>query len=241
MALEKQDLTLLLRLRKQYPEGKNLCILGDCTFHFTDETLNRKCGIKFKGQAKQTTLKSFSQAYGFETAVTIDIDGNPTLKFDLQKKLPRNLIGKFDWVIDAGTLFWCFDIAGIWENILLLLKPHGCVFHIDALTGYFGRGYYSLHPRLFSDFYSQNGLKIITFAYRLRPPSLNIIEKRFRRLEWQPFPPSHMFLKNADKFNMEFSDKNTTDPSIVPNDAVLACFAVRAKKVPFQTVLPSNI
>jgi len=241
MALEKQDLNLLIQLRKKYPKGKNLCILGDCTFHFTNEALNKRCGLAENKSPERATLKSFSKAFNFETAVTLDINGNPTCKVDLQKSLPKDLVGKFDWVIDSGTLFWCFDIAKVWQNILLLLKPHGCVFHVDGLTGYFGRGYYSLHPRLFSDFYQQNGFNIITFAVRPRPASLNYFEKKTKKFEWKTFPPSHVFLKRADKFNMEFSDKNTTDPLTVPNDAVLACFAVRIKKMPFQEVLPSYV
>lgn len=261
MAIEKKDLKLLLELRKKHPEGESLAILGDCYFHFNIGELQEMGGVKIKSKDSEpklkVDLKMFAEVLGFKEAETFDISGSPTRKIDLQKSIPEEFKNRFDWVIDAGTLYWCFDIASVWKNILSMLKKDGCVFHLSALSGYFGRGYYSFQPRMFADFYSQNGFEVLMMAYRLRPPHIlynksvtwyrirKIIGKIIsleKKLEWQKISLKNIFLKNAGRFNMEFSSFPTRpEPDMIPNNVLVGCFAKRIKKVPFTCPIPKNI
>lgn len=256
MAIEIQDLKLLIELRRKYPQGEKLCILGDCHFYFKNNILfkmshynNTDC-FNYSSNA---TIESFGKALGFKTVETIDIFGKPTHKLDLQKSLPIKLFSKFDWIIDSGTLYWCFDIASVWKNILLLLKKKGFIFHTSSLTGYFGRGYYSFQPRLFTDFYKQNGFQIITLGYRVRPAHiihnkhyllslLYLLIRKIRgiekKLEWQLFSPENIYLKSASRLDMKFQKITyIPEPDIIPNSALLLCFAQRLKKTVFKIPL----
>lgn len=258
MAIEKKDLKMLAELRKRYPNGEDLCILGDCHFHFNNKELHEMCNIKKSDSSNlsRADLNSFKSAMNFKRVETLDMEGLPTVKLDLQKPIPKDLENRFDWIIDAGTLFWCFDIASVWKNILSMLKEDGFVFHINAMSGYFGRGYYSFQPHLFTDFYSQNGFEIITLAFRLRPPHILIrnnpivskLKKVFheitgleKKLDWQIISPKDIFLNKSGRFEMKFADSMTDiEPDMIPNNAIVGCFARRIKKVPFTSPLPQK-
>lgn len=258
MAIEKKDLKLLAELRKCYPKGDDLCILGDCYFHFNNKQLNKICGIKKNGpdNMSRTDLDSFKSAMNFKKAETLDMEGSPTIKLDLQKPIPKDLENRFDWIIDAGTLFWCFDIATVWKNVLSMLKEDGCVFHLNAMSGYFGRGYYSFQPHLFTDFYTQNGFEVITLAFRLRPPHILIrkntlisklkrifceITDSEKKLDWQKMSQKEIFLNKASRLKMIFAESMPAiEPDMIPNNALVGCFARKIKKVSFTAPSPQK-
>src|SRR4051812_35644594 len=96
--------------------GADCLILGDCTFY-----------------VPAMTLESFRDACGFRSVSTIDLFGSPTIKADLQDPPSPELLSKFGVIIDAGTLFCCFDVAGVWRNLLKMLTSDGTIFHHAAL------------------------------------------------------------------------------------------------------------
>jgi len=65
-------------------------------------------------------------------------------------------LGKFDLVIDAGTLEHCFNIGQAWTNAAGAVKVGGHIYHISPMNMP-NHGFYSLSPTVFHDFYSQNG------------------------------------------------------------------------------------
>jgi len=198
---------------KQY---KNCLILGDCTFH------------------NGMDLESFRQAISLESVATIDLYGQPTIRADLQGSIPEGYWGKFDLIVDAGTLFCCFDVAQVWRNILLMLTDQGSVFHQAGLTGYFGRTYYSLHPALFRDFYQANGFEIAALAVRA-----NRARSWFGgRDGYQYIAPDDVFMTNSAGGSFRFGGKFTRHFRSIPNDATVICMATRESVAPFQNALP---
>lgn len=252
MGLEIYDLKLLTELRRQYPHGSAVAMLGDCYFHFTNRELfatTNRPENELMPSDNLANLITFAQALNFNIAETLDIQGNPTIKLDLHSALPEELKGRFDWVIDAGTLFWCFDVASVWRNILDMLKDGGYVFHIAALTGHFGRGYYNFHPRLFRDFYRQNGFEIITMGYRtkVRGRAFNNritskLEEIYRMItgvaeygQWELFAADRIYLEKASKHILQFtSTPPDSVPVLIPDDVVIMCFAHRNKRSDYK-------
>ncbi len=84
-------------------------------------------------------------------------------------------LGKFDLVIDSGTLEHCFNIGQAWMNAANAVKVGGHIFHISPMNMP-NHGFYSLSPTVFQDLYTQNGwnveLKIIA-----RPPLVSVTER----------------------------------------------------------------
>ena len=105
----------------------------------------------------------------FENVETLDLNGKATLTIDLQENLSKKMFSKYDFIIDAGVLFWCFNPGDVLKNIYRMAKKDALIFHITALSGYFGRGYYNIHPKLFHDFYlKSNNSSFIQEAYRTK-------------------------------------------------------------------------
>ena len=68
-------------------------------------------------------------------------------------------LGKFDLVIDPGTIEHCFNIGQAIINAANAVKLGGRIFHVPPMT-MLNHGFYNLCPTLFHDFYTQNGWRI---------------------------------------------------------------------------------
>ena len=68
-------------------------------------------------------------------------------------------LGKFDLVIDPGTLEHCFNIGQAFLNAANAVKVGGYIFHLSPLD-MLNHGFYNINPTLFHDFYLQNGWEV---------------------------------------------------------------------------------
>jgi len=206
MAIEPEDFHLLKTIRQQNPEGESCAILGDCHIY-------------------GHSLDSFKDSMGFATLDTFDINGSPTYKIDLNEPVSKQLEKKYDWVIDSGTLYCCFDPCTVFRNILFMLKESGCVMHTSNLCGFFGRGFYSLSPSLFKDFYNVNGFNIEFTATKPRGGG------------WRQFDANNTYLRSA---NLDFQQDSGDFISSIPNDSLICCFAKRKALTPFKKPVPEH-
>jgi SAM-dependent methyltransferase len=215
--------------------GGSVLILGDCKFHTP-----WSCGNNLED------LSYFKRLFGLIRVETVDVAGRPSIRRDLQKPLPPELTNQFDLIIDAGTLFWCFDIAAVLENCLSMLKDQGAMIHVCALTGHFGRGYYNIHPKLFRDFYEQNGFAMLSTEVRVHKQVSRLANLQRKLMEWrgrsvgdyQAIRKDALFLKNADFVSMEFTEQIATESPMLPNDALFLCAATRRERMAFVRPIP---
>jgi hypothetical protein len=211
MAIELPDYKLLLNMRKTYRDGNSCAFIGD---------------IKFYGNID---MDLFKQETGFVTADTFDVNGNPTHKLDLNNKLPEQFHDRYDWVIDSGSTHCCFDPSTVFENILLMLKDKGCVFHTNGLAGFFGRAFYAFSPALYRDFYNVNNFTIKHMATKTRDKNSG------GSGDWKSIDPNHTYLNEHG----DFADYDKYIPTI-PNDWLINCFAVRENRVEFKKPVPQH-
>ena len=213
----------------------SVLILGDCKFY-----------TPWSSGDNAMDLLHFRKLFGLARVESVDVAGNPSIKLDLQEQLPSELVSQFDLIIDAGTLFWCFDLASVLKNCLMMLKDRGAMIHVCALTGHFGRGYYNIHPKMFRDFYAQNGFEMLATEIRVhKQPSL--VAKAQKKLwGWSgrstggyvPIGGHALFLKNADFVSMEFTSEATSEAPMLPNDALFLCAAKRERRSAFTRPIP---
>ena len=87
---------------------------------------------------------------------------------DLNTPTPGELHGRFDLVLDSGTIEHVFDVRQTLANIVHLLKPGGRVIHISPANNFVNHGFYQFSPTLFFDYYAVNGfadLNGLVFEY----------------------------------------------------------------------------
>lgn len=176
--------------------GKRVAILGDCQF-----------GVP----GGPESLDEFKQKYQLEQVDTFDINGSPSQRIDLNIPVPESFHCRYDWVIDAGTAFCCFDPAQVMRNIHNMLSVDGRVFQFASLFGYLNRAYYSFHPILLQEFYQTNQYRDLLLRYRLKGKY------------WQPMDDINMF--NGD--------------ATVPNDTCVLIIAQKTNHEPPKAAMPA--
>ncbi len=247
MALEPQDIRKLFSLRQSRPGGQSGLILGDCAFLFSKSYLADLSGNQALVRSEEAaTVADVAQALGFTRLDTIDLFGSPTIRFDLQSPcVPAELRQQYDWIIDAGTVFCCFNVSRVLQNVLDMLRPAGTVFHLAGLAGYLGRSYYSLSPMLFADFYLQNGFEIVEMGVRVKPRHAGVSRWLFNRRrdrvdrEWRRIGVRDHFVAKADAENLTFREHHGSDETdVLPNNALIMCVATRQQALPFKDAIP---
>lgn len=108
------------------------------------------------------SAERFFKALGFETYQSLDLFGSEgaSIIHDLSQPIPHALRGRFDLVIDGGTIEHIFDIAAALRGMVSLLKVGGTAFHVSPVSGWENHGFYSINPKLLERFYSCNGFDI---------------------------------------------------------------------------------
>lgn len=210
MSIEIADFELITQIRRLDPTGSSCGILGDCKYYCPRE--------------------AFVDATHFDTIETLDINGNPTHKVDLNNDLPKEFHDRYDWVIDSGTLYCCFDVATVFKNIIKMVKVGGYVLHIGNLTGFYGRGYYSLSPALYSEIYPINGFEVKLIGTRTKK----------NRNRWNIMRPGLTYLESANEEELVFTEKSSPFVPMVPNDSMICCLAKKIEEKEFTKPVPEH-
>lgn len=235
MGFEAQDIDLFLRIRvenamssaSERSEGtidgegftfyktkrnESCALLGDCHFYYGDNT------------------EQFKNRCGFSAVETFDINGDPTHTLDLQKPIPEKFHGKYDWIVDAGTLYCCFDISTVLENLMLMLTDSGTIFHMSNLVGHFGRGYYAFGPSFFNEFYKANGFQSRRCFYRTKTSNNG----------WEQIPVDHNYLSSASRNKLTFQDTSCVHKDMVPCESLIGYVAKRNCRKEFTKPIPEH-
>ncbi len=112
--------------------------------------------------------RSFLRTFGLRQIDSLDIPGSEhaaEILHDLNGPLPATFHGRYNLVLDPGTLEHVFDVRTCLVNIQRALAVGGTVIHLVPVYSYNG-GYYSINPNVLRDFYTLNGFEHIR-AYLL--------------------------------------------------------------------------
>jgi hypothetical protein len=100
------------------------------------------------------------KALGYELDV-IDIYASRGVERVVDLNHPHDL-GKYDLVIDPGTIEHCFNIGQAAFNLAGAVKKGGYIIHSLPMTT-LNHGFYNINPTWVHDFYGQNGF-VVTIA-----------------------------------------------------------------------------
>ncbi|MDO8512131.1 MAG: hypothetical protein Q7S57_02570 [bacterium] len=147
---------------------------------------------------------------------TLDISNYEDAEYvwDLNQPVPAEWRGKFGTVIDAGTSEHIFDVRQNLQNVNILLKNGGRLFHLSPANNYMEHGYYQFSPVVFHDYYGVNGfVDMRCILVEQRPWAL--MRGHWQKWDWSTKRPatniiSHQMLEvffTAEKVSNSTVDK----------------------------------
>ena len=95
--------------------------------------------------------------FGSNSVDVLDVNNyeNANIIQDLNKDIPTNLEGKFDTIIDGGSLEHVFDVKTALNNLKKMCKINGIIIHISPTNNFCGHGFYQFSPNLFHSIYNE--------------------------------------------------------------------------------------
>ena len=180
MGINRACVRLLLNEARRCPFEGSLLELGKQDIYFTQEKLKKlaemhKVKLKNLNKTKTSKEEDFKEikyiddvflfkALGFNDIESIDNSGyeSADIILDLNKPVPKELHGKYDTIIDGGTLEHIFHLPNVLKNIHDMLKVGGRIIHIVPSASFYfiDHGLYMFSPTLFNDYYMSNKYSI---------------------------------------------------------------------------------
>lgn len=245
MAIEFEDMRSIVRALSTGKKRRRVLFLGNPSIYFSHADLTALCkeeGFPLREVHGEMNASTLGRALGFESIDTLDIIPGTSITLNLADDLPANLRGEFDCIVDGGVLFWCFDPASALKNIYRMLSIEGVVIHITAISGYYGRGFYNIHPMLLESFYLGNSAVLLVSSARAKFPLSGWKKKLYglfgqgNRVNYFP-EPGYFFLSEGRRTSLSFGKSlMTPESSVIPNNAV-GVFAFR-KTLAHEPVAP---
>lgn len=104
---------------------------------------------------------------------------------DLNQPVTSELHGKFDIVLDAGTMEHCFNVGQVIKNFLAMANEGGMIVHINPCF-VINHGFFNFSPTFYHDFYVDNG-------HHLETPITGFVNLGldYKAFELKPFKRAH--------------------------------------------------
>lgn len=244
MGIELGDAQFIIRSLRSLPLSKRrrALILGNCTVHCNLDELGsiaRNEGFELRHAEKDGSpldVHTLFDKLGFDSVKTLDINGNADLCVDLTKEVPEELLSSFDYILDAGVLFWCFEPGRAINNLVRLCRYEAIIAHITYMSGSYGLGYFNIHPAFFNDFYTLNGFKMVIYSCRTRE-SRKRWQRGMKRLmsylrrqpagvgyTWYSINEGCVFLEAGGGRTVKLASSQTEwEPEFIPNRIIYCC------------------
>ena len=140
----------VLRIRKALPDKPTVIEFGSQTL-----------GFRIKDWPEVNTVPGFYRQLGFEKYEAIDLDGNGTIKENLNNLVFEKHKTKYDLVTNNGTGEHIFDAAAVFINAHELCNVGGVMLHVMPWINWQNHGFYNFNPILFSDMEKANAYEIL--------------------------------------------------------------------------------
>lgn len=176
MGLTVSDAISIIEVTKNIKKGSVLCLGEQLLGYSVDVLIKSKKKYKHSvnldnfihlDKKKILNQKLFFNTLGFDNIDTLDVDDyeGANIIFDLNDNItPENLINKYDFIYDGGTLEHVFNIGNALKHLTKMTKKRGFIFHSNPCNGYIDHGFFQISPTLYFDYYLSNGFKIV-FAH----------------------------------------------------------------------------
>jgi SAM-dependent methyltransferase len=169
VGLARGALALLLEEALQRPFSGTVATLGKQTILVGSRELEKlfaQYGVAMArepGSKREIDDQDVMLALGFSEARSLDYSDyeGATDVVDLNTAdLPAIHKGRYDVVLDSGTIEHVFHVPNVLKNIFDMLKPGGRVIFLAPSSNHMDHGFYMFSPTFFYDYYAANGFVV---------------------------------------------------------------------------------
>lgn len=109
----------------------------------------------------------FLTAFGANSVTALDVDDyqESNIIHNLNLPIPEKYYGKFDLIIDAGTVEHISNIAQFYQNVFRLLKLKGAFYFGTVSNSWVNHGFFQFSASFIQDFVSLNNYNLKDFSY----------------------------------------------------------------------------
>lgn len=181
MGISKAAVHYLLKEAKKEPFTGRVLTLGVQQVILSEDELGKladRVGYKLTPVTDETIAKFdrhhhltdmyLLKSLGFDEVVRTDFSDFQGADFTMdmnQAETPADHIGKYDVLIDGGTIEHVFHLPNSLMHIFRFLKVGGRVVHISPSSNNIDHGFYMFSPTLFWDFYEANKFEFSSFKF----------------------------------------------------------------------------
>lgn len=177
MGLARGAAALLLEEHARKPFSGRIATLGVQTVYMSPTDLTRqfdRFGVKpAVPMVAPLDDKQMFRMMGFDSIETLDysdFEGADHVVDLNHDGLPEDLRGKFDVVLDSGTLEHVFHVPNAMKNIISLVKVGGRIIFLSPSSNHMDHGFYMFSPTFFADYFLANKFEINTgYVVRYSP------------------------------------------------------------------------
>ena len=156
MGIDLHGLNFLRYAKKRRLFGDTMTI-GRQGLHVSEPIVKKLVGTKpsYKNLAYcEELLTEYFGATVVESMDNSDYE-KATHIHDMNEPLPKSLYGKYDTVIDAGSLEHVYNAPQALKNCSHLCKLDGQILHVLPANNFCGHGFWQFSPELFFSLYSE--------------------------------------------------------------------------------------
>jgi SAM-dependent methyltransferase len=119
---------------------------------------------RYSAAERQYVEPFFKELAGAREVVSVDVSGyeGATIVHDMNLPFPAALSGKFDAVIEAGSLEHILNFPVAMKSVMSAVKVGGRLFIQTPANNYLGHGFFQFSPELFYRVLSKdNGFEVV--------------------------------------------------------------------------------
>jgi len=179
MGFVRGNMLPLLKEHQQRPFSGSLLCLGYPDVYFTPDQFEKMCfslkieldrSVKLQVSDRPwfkrkglVSAGSLFTSLGFKEVISLDYSQfeGASIAFDLNApQPPAELLDRYDFIIDHGTLEHVFHLPNALNNIFSMLRVGGRICISSPTSNFVDHGFYMFSPTLFYDFFTANKFTI---------------------------------------------------------------------------------
>jgi hypothetical protein len=143
-----------------------LLAIGSLTLHESDEAIRSQAEEnRYLSLEKERSVRALMRdRYGVADYVDCDLNGLADITIDFGQPLDARFRGRFNSILNGGTLEHVFDVRQAMANVHDLIRVGGSMIHLAPVT-WMNHAFININPKMFRAIAEANGYAVLVEAF----------------------------------------------------------------------------